>query len=234
VHFGDSTSDGLVSAGYLPHRGQRIGAQYARVGATAQRFEIQGATSIVETIRGEPNTYDVARQLVRGGYHGCWVLALGTNDTADVAVGSAVGPAERIRRMMSAAAGQPVLWVNVKSLLSSGPYAETRMRSWNSALVRACASYPNMRVFDWASVAQPRWFTSDGIHYTSAGYAERSRLIASALAQAFPQDSTGSGSGCVISAGAGQAGASQAGASQAGASQAGASQAGGSPAAVSR
>ena len=43
-----------------------------------------------------------------------------------------------------------------------------------------------MRVYDWAAVAKPRWFISDGIHYTSAGYTARSRLIARALAAAFP------------------------------------------------
>jgi lysophospholipase L1-like esterase len=60
------------------------------------------------------------------------------------------------------------------------------MELWNQALVRACASYPNMRVFDWAADAKPQWFISDGIHYTSAGYAARARLIARGLAQAFP------------------------------------------------
>ncbi len=53
-----------------------------------------------------------------------------------------------------------------------------------------------MRVFDWAAVAKSRWFIDDGIHYTSPGYAARSRLIAQALAQAFPA-SVG-GSGCVV------------------------------------
>jgi hypothetical protein len=187
AHFGDSTSDGLVSADYLPDPAQRIGAQYADVGVSRTRFEIQGGTSIVETILNEPNAYTVAQRLVRDGYRGCWVLALGTNDTADVAVGSNVGLYQRIQRMMSVINGEPALWVNVRSLLSSGPYAEKNMQSWNRALLRACRSYPSMRVFDWASVVQPRWYISDGIHYTSAGYAQRARLIAGALAQAFPQ-----------------------------------------------
>lgn len=198
AHVGDSTSDGLVSADYLPDPAQRITAQYIRVGATGQHFEIEGATSVVETIEGEPNAYDLGQRLVQQGYRGCWVIALGTNDTADIAVGSTVGPAERIRRMMSLADGQPVLWVNVKSLLSSGPYAESNMRAWNRALLRACASYPNLRVYDWASVAPPVWFISDGIHYTSAGYAERARLIANALAEAFPSGRARS-PGCLVS-----------------------------------
>ena len=67
-----------------------------------------------------------AQQLIQQGYHGCWVLALGTNDTADVYVGSQV------------------------------------------------------------SLAKDSWFISDGIHYTSAGYAARAHLIARALAAGFP------------------------------------------------
>ena len=148
--------------------------------------EISGARSIVETYDGQPNAYTVAAQLVRHGYRGCWVLALGTNDTADVAVGSPTGVATRIREMMSLIGNQPVMWVNVKSLLASGPYAERNMTLWNQALVRACASYPSMRVYDWAAATQDSWFISDGIHYTSAGYAARARLIAQALARAFP------------------------------------------------
>jgi peptidoglycan/LPS O-acetylase OafA/YrhL len=187
AHFGDSTSDGLVSADYLPDPAQRINAQYADVGVKRTRFEIDGGTSIVETIRNEPNAYTLARDLVRHGYRGCWVLALGTNDTADVAVGSYVGVAARIERMMSVIRGQPALWVNVKSLLGTGPYAEKNMQAWNRALLRACSRYPNMRVFNWAALAQRQWFIPDGIHYTSAGYVQRSRLIAEALALAFPQ-----------------------------------------------
>jgi len=187
AHFGDSTSDGLVSADYLPDPAQRISAQYADVGVRRTRFEIQGGTSIVETIHNQPNAYTVATGLVRHGYRGCWVLALGTNDTADVAVGSNVGIAARIVRMMSVIHGEPALWVNVKSLLSTGPYAEKNMQAWNRALLRACARYPNMRVFNWAALARPQWFISDGIHYTSAGYVQRSRSIAQALALAFPR-----------------------------------------------
>jgi hypothetical protein len=186
VHIGDSTSDGLISRDYLPDPQERLAAQYARVGVTRLTTEISGGRSIVETVDGQPDAYTVAQQLVRDGYRGCWVLALGVNDTADVYVGSSSDQADRIRRMMSVAGGQPVMWVNVKSLVASGPYAESQMQVWNSALMQACARYPNMRVYDWAAAAQDSWFIRDGIHYTSAGYAARARLIASALAAAFP------------------------------------------------
>jgi peptidoglycan/LPS O-acetylase OafA/YrhL len=198
VHIGDSTSESLVSSNYLPDPAQRLDAQYARVGATNQYLEIVGGTSIVETIDGGPDAYDVAKQLIDQGYHGCWVLALGTNDTADVYVGSHVGVAARIQKMMSIIGNQPVMWVNVRSLLGSGPYSEGNMQKWDNALVQACPSYPNMRIYNWAGVVQPSWFISDGIHYSSLGSAQRAHLIASALAEAFPQAGQRGYSGCLI------------------------------------
>ncbi|MBV8430566.1 MAG: acyltransferase family protein, partial [Solirubrobacterales bacterium] len=191
VHIGDSTSEGLISPSYLPNPRKRIAAQYARVGVTTFIPEISGARSIVETYDGRPNAYQVAGQLVRQGYRGCWVLALGIHDTADVYAGSPVGLAARIKKMMRLIGNQPVMWVNLKSLLASGPYAEDNMLLWNQALIRACASYPDMRVYDWAAAAKDSWFISDGIHYTSAGYAARASLIARALARAFPQQGAG-------------------------------------------
>ena len=196
AHIGDSTSEGLVSPDYLPHKSQRIPARYEDVGVQTVYTSITGARSVVEILPGTTNAFDAARSLIRGGFHGCWVLALGTNDTADVAAGSNVGLATRIQRMMSVTRGEPVMWVNVISLLLSGPYAESNMQRWDSALTKACARYPNMRVFNWASLAKRPWFISDGIHYTSAGYAARAKAIADGLAMAFPQH--GHSASCVV------------------------------------
>lgn len=197
AHIGDSTSDGLISPDYLPKKWQRIPARYRHVGVQHVWTNIEGARSIVEVIPGTTNGYDAALQMTRQGFRGCWVLALGTDDTADVAAGSLTSLSTRIHRMMAAAHGQPVMWVNVRTLLSTGPYAEANMQRWNNALLRACARYPNMRVYDWAAAAKKRWFISDGIHYTSPGYAARGRLIANALAAAFPAQ--GQSTGCVVS-----------------------------------
>jgi lysophospholipase L1-like esterase len=186
VQIGDSTSDGLVYAAFQPDAALRIPAQYRRVGVTRFIPRVSGARSIVETWHGIPNGYTVARWLVRHGYQGCWVIALGTNDTADVAVGSNVGLTARITQMMSLLGPAPVLWVNVKTLLTSGPWAEANMVKWNNALLAACSRYPDMRVYDWAGAARKNWFISDGIHYTAAGYVMRARLIADGLAEAFP------------------------------------------------
>ncbi len=197
AHIGDSTSDGLVSSAYLPDPGDRIQARYEDVGVQTVYTDITGARSVVEVLPGTTNGYQAAQNLIRQGFHGCWVIALGTNDTADVAVGSNVGLAARIQEMMQVTHGEPVMWVNVVSLLSSGPYAEANMLKWNTALLQACPRYPNMRVFNWAALPPPSWFINDGIHYTSAGYFKRALYIADAVALAFPQ--YGTRSSCLVS-----------------------------------
>ncbi|MCW2934890.1 MAG: putative acyltransferase [Actinomycetia bacterium] len=186
IHIGDSTSDGLISSDYLPDAAQRIPARYAQIGVTSVHMEVVGGTSIVEEYDNRPNAYDVAKRYRSQGYKGCWVIALGTNDTADVAVGSNVGLAGRITRMMSVIGNQPVMWITVKSLLSTGPYSEQDMLEWDQALYAAAKHHPNMKIYNWASVVQTPWYINDGIHFTSAGYAARGELIADALAAAFP------------------------------------------------
>ena len=197
AYIGDSTSEGMVLPNYLPDPGDRLGAQYARVGAKEQYFEISGARSIVETLsENQASGYAIAHDLKAHGFQGCWVIALGSNDTANVYAGSMVGLEARIRRMMRVMGDQPVLWITVKSLLDTGPYSEKNMRQWNRTVVDACTKYPNMRVFDWASLAEDSWYISDGTHYTSEGYRHRARLSADALAHAFP--ASGERSDCVV------------------------------------
>ena len=187
IHIGDSTSEGLVSRDYQPNRDKLISARYGQIGATTQHLEVSGARSIYERYNGLPNAQDVAADWKRQGFEGCWVLALGTNEAANVAAGSAFGFDQRIRSMMSTIGEQPVLWVNVKSLVTSGPYASNHMEAWDAALLEACNQYPNMRIYDWASDVEDSWFTDDDLHFTTPGYAARGRLIADALLDAFPE-----------------------------------------------
>jgi hypothetical protein len=186
VHLGDSTSVGLISPSFIPDAEQRMGAQYARVGATESHLEISGARSIVETLPGQVNARDTASALKSAGFDGCWVLALGTTDTANVAVGSNITRMDRIDRMMEVIGDDPVLWVDVKTLVSSGAWSNPEMAKWNDTLAEAQAKYPNIEVYRWSDVVQDAWFSSDRIHYTGEGYAERARLIADALAATYP------------------------------------------------
>jgi peptidoglycan/LPS O-acetylase OafA/YrhL len=202
VHIGDSTSEGLDSAEYLPIESQRIPARYAEVGAREVHMEVQGATSIEEQFEGNPNAQEVAAAWKAEGFKGCWVLALGTNEAANVAAGSTVTERERIEKMMTIIGDEPVLWVNVRSLVEKGdPYSKENMEKWDEELVAACASYPTMRVYDWASDVKDDWFIEDGIHFTSPGYAARAELIAQALAHAFPEkgETEGGSKKCVVS-----------------------------------
>jgi peptidoglycan/LPS O-acetylase OafA/YrhL/lysophospholipase L1-like esterase len=197
VYIGDSTSEGSISHSYLPNPKQRLGPQLAAVGVRSTIPEISGARSIVETFEGHPNAATIAQQHKSEGFRGCWILALGTNEVDNVHDGSPVGFSARIDRMMSIAGGEPVMWVNAVSLLASpDAYANDAMQRWNRALLQACGRYPNMRVFDWADRARESWFISDGIHYTTPGYRQRTHLIAQALAEAFPD--AGPPARCVV------------------------------------
>ena len=186
AHIGDSTSVDLISPDYLPDPAQRLAARYADVGVRHLRIDASGGRSIVEEMPGQSNGYKVARGWRSRGYRGCWVFALGTNDTANVAAGSSVGMMARIDQMMAVAHGQPVVWVNTRTLLPSGYWASANERAWDATLVKALAKYPNMRIFNWSAVSQPGWFLPDGIHYNSLGCAMRAKAIADALARAFP------------------------------------------------
>jgi lysophospholipase L1-like esterase len=186
AHIGDSTSVGMVSPEWLPDASQRLAAQYHDVGVRHVRISASGGRSIVEELPGQQNGYVVATHWYSEGYRGCWVIALGTNDAANIAAGSNVGMQARIDEMMAAVHGEPVLWVNTQTDLTSGYWSEANMQQWNKALVQASKHYPNMRIFNWAGMVRPAWHISDGIHYTSAGYAIRAAAIAHALAKAFP------------------------------------------------
>jgi hypothetical protein len=202
VHLGDSTSEGLDSAEYLPIEGQRIPARYEEVGVKEVFMQVSGARSIEEQFEGEPNAQEVAAAEKAEGFKGCWVLALGTNEAANVAAGSTVGERERIDKMMAIIGDEPVMWVNVRSLVPAGdPYSKENMAKWDEELAAACATYPNMRIYNWAGDVKDEWFIEDGIHFTSPGYAARAQLIAQALAHAFPAKgvSEGGANNCVVS-----------------------------------
>ncbi len=186
VHVGGSTSLGLVSTAYIPDEDQQISAQYARVGATTQHYEIAGGRAIIESYLENPAALDSAQKWRDAGYHGCWVFALGTMDAANVGIGAPTSLAERIAMMMEIADGDPVLWVNVKTIAQSGSWRSEVMPPWNDALMATCPEYPNMRVYDWASEVEDGWFDTDGIHQNPVGYEARAEKIADALATAFP------------------------------------------------
>ncbi|MDQ2852669.1 MAG: hypothetical protein M3Y49_18420 [Actinomycetota bacterium] len=199
LYIGDSTSEGVVSTNYLPDQADREKAQLRDVGVTDFVPEISGARAIVEHYKGEPSGMDIVDTYVARGFQGCWIIALGNNDAADISIGARPDAGGRIDMLMKKIGDRPVLWVNTRTLVSSGPNAESNMLTWNDALTQACTRYPNLQIYDWAGEVQPQWYTpTDNIHYTTPGYRARSRGIARATAIAFPAKG-GPPANCLVS-----------------------------------
>jgi hypothetical protein len=110
-----------------------------------------------------------------------FVVALGTNDLLSRRESSY--PSKAINRLMRAANGRPVLWLNVE-------FASTR-RDWrsrgvrfNKELRRAKKRYPNLEIADWDKHFAPKGpsrFIQDGIHLTVSGYKTRTTFMIAEL-----------------------------------------------------
>ncbi len=164
-------------------------AAYALVGATAQ-INAYGGRAILQKLPDDPMTGKQAAISMGAGFAGCWVIALGTNDTANVAAGASYTRADAIDQMMTAidpTSSARVMWVNTFTTKTSGYWSNANMQLWNQALTDAQNRWPNMLVYDWASVAETGTAPfADGIHHTTAGYEVRNAAIAHALAGFFP------------------------------------------------
>ncbi|MEQ6900843.1 SGNH/GDSL hydrolase family protein [Nocardioides sp. YIM 152588] len=197
VYIGESTSVGLLDPAYLPRPATRLPAQLARVGVEDLDADVLGARSIVERWHDEPNAQDAVEARRDAGVEACWVIAMGTNDAANLAVGGVYSAPERIDRLLAAIGDQPVLWLTVRSLRSSGPYADAHMAAFDADLEAACERHPNLRLYDWRSEVRTEWFVADGVHFTSHGYRQRARRIARALSAAYPSGAEPA-AGCVV------------------------------------
>ncbi|QRY60953.1 acyltransferase family protein [Gordonia sp. PDNC005] len=187
IHVGDSTSIGMSDPGMQPNVALRLEGRYRAVGAKTYIEDVVGGRSSMERVNDQPNATESIEAALGRGVRGCWVIAMGINDTANVEVGG-VGPVDmRIDNILKPLVGQPVLWPTViTNRLNENPAYDNRaMRNFNRALVRACKRYPNLRVYDWAGETDQAWFL-DGVHYTEAGYVERARRFSVALATMYP------------------------------------------------
>jgi len=184
AHIGDSltayTVDPLTQA-------------YAAVGVTAE-IDAYGGRAILQKLPADPKTgKQAALDFNAAGFDGCWVVALGTNDTANIAAGAWYTRADAIDEMMKAVdptATAPVMWVNTFTTKTSGYWSNDNMKLWNEALNEAVARWPNLKVFDWSAVAATGSAPfADGIHHTTAGYTVRNQAIAEALVGLYPPPS---------------------------------------------
>lgn len=185
-HIGDSTSEAIDRADYIPNEADRATAQYKRVGVEKMTLDATNGRSIIESVNGNPNALDGISTLLEKGATGCWVIAMGVNDVGNIASG-AQGSGERIAMVMDKLKGQEVLWPTITTTTPANPaFSKANMDKFNAAIKAAAAKYPNLKVYDFAAQAKPEWTAGDGIHYTTAGAVARNKMIADALAAEFP------------------------------------------------
>lgn len=190
IHIGDSTSIALNSPDYLPDPADRVGAQYKRVGAKDVYLDIKGARAVIERYKDDPNATEVVTNMESHHYKdACWVMAIGTNDAANVTAGNQTSAEDRIRTIMDIVKDEKhVLWPTVKTVnAAQSAYANSGMQHYDEALRKMCREYPNLRLYDWAGEVQDDWFIDDGIHPNTVGAKEKGRRFADALTQAFPK-----------------------------------------------
>lgn len=186
AYIGDSVSLGMISSVTLPSAAARLESRLADIGVANLRVEISGGRSIVETLSGQESAFDVATRLRAEGFSGCWVVAVGTNDAANIAAGAAHQADDRIVAMMSVFGADPVLWIDAITLATTGFWASENIVAWDDALTAATTSYRSLRIAKWSAVVRTDWFETDGIHPTAAGSAARVRFVAAELLANFP------------------------------------------------
>jgi len=142
-----------------------------------------GGRAVLQTLAADPHTGAGAAEAIRAsGFSGCWVVAMGTNDAANISAGANYSREKVIDSMMSSidpTASTPVAWVEVFTTKSSGHWHHSNMAAWNDALRSAAGRWPNLHVLPWSShVAGHTDWLSDGIHHTAIGRVERANWIA--------------------------------------------------------
>lgn len=178
-HIGDSTSVPIISA---------LKSEYKAQGYATASVTAGNGRSVTGPGSSSLTGLQSVAKIREDGLSHCWVIALGTNDTASVR--SEEQRRSRITQMMKAIGDEPVMWVNV--WMDHSPNAEThstytkeRALAWNATLESMQSQYANMSIYDWAPVvrANPSWLTGDKIHYNTNGGKQRARLIAAAASK---------------------------------------------------
>ncbi|MGI9645946.1 MAG: hypothetical protein ACR2O6_11620 [Ilumatobacteraceae bacterium] len=143
-----------------------------------------GGRAVLQTLAADRHTGAGAAESIRAsGFTGCWVVAMGTNDAANIAAGANYSRERVIDSMMAAidpSGSTPVAWVEVFTTKTSGYWKSANMVAWNDALRSATTRWPNLRILPWSShVAANSGWISDGIHHTAEGRVRRAEWIAS-------------------------------------------------------
>ena len=180
AHVGDSLTWAATA---------QFAEQYARRGWTDVRIDARGGRGIATFMYIDVTGIEAVRRIKATGFDGCWVMALGTNDTANTDYWVAAPDEQHawrvnlIRSMMIELDGAPVVWVNTHLTEPDIDYSAADAKAWNAALREVAFAYPNMMIFDWDAVAadHPEWTKDDHVHDTPEGSTERARIVARAV-----------------------------------------------------
>lgn len=178
VHVGDSTSIGMFSENQVNTPESTAYTTYRNHGVEDVITSVFGARNTTEGFTTPEGTYypsavesvtELVNTVPQEGT--CWVIAVGVNDAANVAVGAQIGLDERFDRLFEVLGRDAkVLWPMVTTNTDSGYYARSNMELFNQALQRAMDRYPNLRSYDWPSECDYNWFApGDYSHYGPEG-----------------------------------------------------------------
>lgn len=183
AHVGDSTSVGMTDPAILPDEADRMVEQYKAVaGVQEVRDDSVVGRGVLEPGQGTTSG-EAALQAAEAVSPApdCYVVALGTNDAANINGGSTATAADRIAKVLAVTGDKPVIWPTVKVSEATG--FASAAAEFNTALSTAAVEHPTLKVLDWASTAPEDMLASDGMHYTADGTKARVTAIAEALAQ---------------------------------------------------
>ena len=173
---------------YVDGAANTMGERYRSVGVEHWIDDSSGGRSVRERVADwQRNALEVADAIRKSGFHGCWVVMIGTNDAANVAAGSNLGYEDRIRQMLYVFGDDPVLWVDAATIRGTTAYRNDNMRAWNDVLNRIAGERDNVKVMPWSQLVQPDWYVEDGIHMGTEGRIWRAAFTAAALADYFPR-----------------------------------------------
>jgi lysophospholipase L1-like esterase len=128
-----------------------------------------GSNSIPSGVEG------IEEVLAEGAPPDLWVIALGTNDVANLQPPDY--PAAINELLAAIPAGAPVLWVDCYL----DGYQDLS-EQFDAALRQVLATRGNARVVDWATVAAEDGVLRDGIHPSGFGIEEFTRRVSAAVA----------------------------------------------------
>lgn len=166
-----------------------LGQQYVRRGWVDVRVDAKGGRGIASFMYDDMTGLEAVQRIKATGFDGCWVMALGTNDTANADTLSPDPRAQHqwrlglIRSMMDELDGAPVVWVNTHLPDPDIEYSSHDAAAWNAALQEVQPEYPNMQIFDWDAIARdhPEWTKPDRVHDTPEGSAQRAQIVSRAV-----------------------------------------------------